>query len=963
MSFTIAGLGLQGNARGPQDAIEVALLDAQTGLPVVSRIALDGSDALLNLQMDGRERLAAAVSKQFNADGSATFFVELPADLAGRSLWLSFDLLGFAATTSTLTVRDVQLLGDTRANGDAWSIDEDATLDADVLANDVVLGNLATAVLVEAPLHGSLLLGADGRFHYTPDADFHGQDRFSYRLVVDGVASNVATVTLTVRPVNDAPTLAGRDLQVNAGQTVAIDPLGTAVDVDGDVLTAAVVSGPAHGVLTVLADGSFSYKAAAGYAGADSFSYRVSDGQLDSSVVTVRITVVDDGAPNQAPTAASGQVQGTEDQALQLAWSHFAVVDSDGRPDLLQVEITSLPSDGELQRQQADGSWAAVAVGARFSQADLAARGLRFVPAADASGGAGHFGSGEGNQREHYARVGFKAFDGELYSAAASLVIDIAAVADAPLLSIVGGDTVTGLEDAALALHAIVASLVDNDGSETLVLTLTGLPDGFTLSDGLRSFTPSATQRVVNLAGWQLDALTLTPPRDFNGSVALQLQATAIEGSTGQYATMTQGLTAQFVAVADAPTVVLTPRDVAVSRELLATSWETPANAGTAATIVSEPSLEGWTVRSAAPGKTAAFEVQAAGDRVMTYSGNQVYVQPMAGNGSQWLTLRNGRAALAYQTLGIERTLDTLEGAIYTLSLDYAGGLGFPIGNTAIGIYVDGVRIGGHAGTSAGTALNWESLSFRFDGNGQTRRIAIVLEGGDAPAGTGVPQRSANIDDIRLVETLPAGAGRVYGLVDTAIALPQVVVASTDTSGRERLGVTLLGLPAGAVLSDGTRTAVAEAAFDLAGWDLDRLAVLPPAGFTGELVLTLRVTSLETSNGASASVEQQVVVRVLPGTAVPTPPGVNPFVVPLSATGVSGSQPGSNAVAPAAAAALVALADAGGVLDAPPPAVLPKTAAEIAQAEAERAGALGDAWLKALEERAKQQWQALVGGK
>lgn len=62
------------------------------------------------------------------------------------------------------------------------------------------------------------------------------------------------------------------------------------------------------------------------------------------------------------------------------------------------------------------------------------------------------------------------------------------------------------------------------------------------------------TQHVVNLAGWQLDALVLTPPHDFDNSGALQLQATAIEGATGEYVTTTQLLTTEFVAVADAPT-------------------------------------------------------------------------------------------------------------------------------------------------------------------------------------------------------------------------------------------------------------------------------------------------------------------------------------------------------------------------------------------------------------------------
>ncbi|HEY8879876.1 MAG TPA: tandem-95 repeat protein [Roseateles sp.] len=966
LSFTIESPHLLANAAGPSDAFEVALLDATTGLPIAGKVALNGSDALLNLQTNGRERLATTVRKQLNADGSATYFVALAPELVGKAVLLSFDLLGFAAQTSTMTVRDVKLLGDALAVGDAAVLDEDGAATIDVLANDLLFG--ATSVTIEqvdGPAHGTLVLLANGQFSYQPGANFNGSDSFSYRFVIAGKPSNTATVALTVRPVNDTPTLAGRSLTAQAGQTVAINPLSTAFDVDGDTLTAAVVSGPAHGVLTVLADGSFSYKAASGFAGPDSFSYLVSDGQASSSVVTVAITVTADNTPNLAPTAADGLAAGAEDQALALGWANFAVVDPDSRPDLLQVEITALPDDGTLQRQQADGSWAAVAVGERFSQADLAARGLRFVPAANASGGAGDFAAGFGNRHEHYARIGFKAFDGELYSPAASLVVDIAAVADAPALAITGGGIVTGLEDVALALHAIVAGLVDNDGSETLVLTLTGLPDGFTLSDGTRSFTPSAAQHVVNLAGWQLDALTLTPPRDFNGSVALQLQATAIEGATGEYATTSALLTAQFVAVADAPTLTLSPRDVAVSRELLSTSWETPANAGTTATVVAGPVLEGWTIRSTSTaGKTAAFEIWAASDRMLNDIGNAVTVQPMAGNGTQWLKLGNGGRTQAYQTLGVERVVDTIDGAVYTLSLDYAGAPGYAAANTQIGIYVDGVKIAGYGSASPRAGLNWEALSFSFNGNGQSRKVAIVLEGGDAYATSTATQRGAMLDDIHLVETLPTGAGLVYGLADSAIALPKVAAALSDSFGGERLSLVLVGVPAGAMLTDGVRSAAGGNPVDLSGWDLGHLGLRPPAGFTGALTLTVRAASTETSNGASASVSQDITVRVLAGTAVATPVGVNPFVVTATSSQTLQQLAGSQAVTPAPATAMAWLADAGGQLGkAADTAPLPKTAAEIAQAEADRARALSDAWLKELEERAKQQWQQLVGGK
>jgi hypothetical protein len=404
---------------------------------------------------------------------------------------------------------------------------------------------------------------------------------------------------------------------------------------------------------------------------------------------------------------------------------------------------------------------------------------------------------------------------------------------------------------------------------------------------------------------------------------------------------------------------------VAVSRELVATSWEASANTSPVATVVAGPTLEGWTVLTPTTGKVAAFEVWAAGDRMANVVGNNVIVQPMAGDGNQWLALRNGRGNAAYQTIGVERRIDTIDGAIYTLSLDYAGALGFPASGTQIGIYVDGVKVGSYAGTSATTALNWEALSFKFNGNGSSRKVAIVLEGGDTVAsGTTVPQRSAMIDDIHIVETLPVGTARVYGLVDTAIALPQVSAALTDRFGSELLGLTLVGVPAGATLSDGVRSATGDAPVDLSGWDLSHLSVKAPAGFTGEFSLTVVASSGETSNGASASVSQVVTVRVLPGAPVATPVGINPFVVTNAATQTTQAMAGSQAVAAPLDAAQALLAFGRGRLaEAGEPAPLPKTAAEIAQAEADRARELSDVWLKELEERAKLQWQQLVGGK
>ncbi|MCL2459515.1 MAG: M10 family metallopeptidase domain-containing protein [Desulfobulbus sp.] len=111
LSFTLTDQHLTPNASGPSDAFEVALLDANTGLPVVGTVDLTRSDALLNIQTDGAERLAQGVSKVINPNGSATYTITLPDSLAGTPVLLSFDLLGFGAAQSRIILADIHLNG------------------------------------------------------------------------------------------------------------------------------------------------------------------------------------------------------------------------------------------------------------------------------------------------------------------------------------------------------------------------------------------------------------------------------------------------------------------------------------------------------------------------------------------------------------------------------------------------------------------------------------------------------------------------------------------------------------------------------------------------------------------------------------------------------------------------------------------------------------------------------------
>ncbi|MCL2636411.1 MAG: Ig-like domain-containing protein, partial [Betaproteobacteria bacterium] len=135
-------------------------------------------------QTDGTERLAPGVSKVINPDGSATVTIALPDSLAGTPVLLSFDLLGFGAAQSRITLADIHLNdGSGRsfapiARDDAATLDEDSTATGNVLTNDLTDGTAIVRIeILSEPTHGTLTLADDGNYTYTPEADYYGPVR------------------------------------------------------------------------------------------------------------------------------------------------------------------------------------------------------------------------------------------------------------------------------------------------------------------------------------------------------------------------------------------------------------------------------------------------------------------------------------------------------------------------------------------------------------------------------------------------------------------------------------------------------------------------------------------------------------------------------------------------------------------------------------------------------------------
>ncbi|MFH0271101.1 tandem-95 repeat protein [Vibrio jasicida] len=90
-----------------------------------------------------------------------------------------------------------------------------------------------------------------------------------------------------------------------------------------------------------------------------------------------------------------------------------------------------------------------------------------------------------------------------------------------------------GLQDTAIPISEIRASLADTDGSESLAVTLKGLPIGAVLSDGVNSITVATVNEALDVTGWSLDSLTVTPPAGSHDDFTITVTATSTESSNG----------------------------------------------------------------------------------------------------------------------------------------------------------------------------------------------------------------------------------------------------------------------------------------------------------------------------------------------------------------------------------------------------------------------------------------------
>lgn len=258
---------------------------------------------------------ANAASFTLNPDGSFSYTPNANFSGIDTFTYTALDSLGGRSNTATVTFSVAPANDLPLATNDTVTVNVGSSLTLTapgVLANDTdPENNPLTASVVSNVTNGTLSLNGDGSFTYTPNAGFSGTDSFTY--VANDGTGNSAPATVSIR-VNAPPTALSDTYTAVIGGTLNVDPLSGVLvndtDVDNSNLTAAVVTNPTQGTLSLNSNGSFSYVPNAGASGTDTFTYRASDGAANSTA-TVTLSLRTNTAPIANPDSYRAPTNGT----------------------------------------------------------------------------------------------------------------------------------------------------------------------------------------------------------------------------------------------------------------------------------------------------------------------------------------------------------------------------------------------------------------------------------------------------------------------------------------------------------------------------------------------------------------------------------------------------------------------------------------------------------------------------
>ncbi len=306
---------------------------------------------------------------------------------------------------------------------------------------------------------------------------------------------------------------------------VIIDPLANDTGEQGP-LTLVGFTQPSNGTVYDNGNGTVTYVANAGYDGPDSFSYTAQDGLGQSYSQTVSVAVEPDA---DTPTlTVTEDASGDEDTAIGLTIS-AALTDLDGS-ESLAIRISDVPAGAALSAgtNQGNGVWL-------LEPADLP--GLTVTPPPDS----------DEDFSLTVTAIATEGANNDQTEVSETIDVTVDAVAD-PVTGSVPVLPVAANEDTPAAIPVTV-NLGDTDGSESVVVTISNVPQGAFLSTGRFEGNGVWTLTAADLPG-----LTITPPAGSDADFTVSVVLGSEEGDNGDTSSLpASDVTIQVTAVPDAP--------------------------------------------------------------------------------------------------------------------------------------------------------------------------------------------------------------------------------------------------------------------------------------------------------------------------------------------------------------------------------------------------------------------------
>jgi hypothetical protein len=387
------------------------------------------------------------------------------------------------SNTATITVTITPVNDAPVASNGSLTINEDNGGTGALVATDVDNGTLTYSIVTNGTKGTALVTNAaTGAYTYTPNANANGTDAFTFKANDGALDSNIASVTVTITPVNDAPVANNGTLTTN--EDTAANGTLVATDVDGDALTYSIVANGAKGtaIITNTATGAYTYTPNSNANGSDSFTFKVNDGTVNSNTATITVTIT---PVNDAPAASNGTLTTNEDTAKTGALN---ATDVEGSPLTYSVVVNGTKGTAVITN---------AATGAYTYTPNLNANGTDTFT--------------------------FKANDGALDSNSATITVTITPVNDAPVAN--SGTLITNEDTAANGTliatdvdgDALAYSIVANGAKGTALITNTATGD-FTYTpnanaNGTDTFTFKANDGALD-SNVATITVTITPVND-----------------------------------------------------------------------------------------------------------------------------------------------------------------------------------------------------------------------------------------------------------------------------------------------------------------------------------------------------------------------------------------------------------------------------------------------------------------